>query len=533
MRVTLPRDTMTILSDRVKAHGARETARVAGVSTGCIERALAGKKVTSRVAYALRRVPPKIRKAEDFVRAPAVRPPRPRDTSLSWSVELIRAALEDQFRGDFRVPKRLAEAMRRDDAIFAARANRLAPISAVESLIKAHDSDRGRAVAAKARVSVQVARTVLAGIAATLVDHGIAIGYVEHTPTPDGTRIDMRLTEWPLEHVRHNASTESLETATDAGVTVPITHGDGRWIVFRSYAFMPWRENACLLPAGFIWAAHAGAMAYWQASSKAHGSSKIHGTMPEGNALNDDDGAPTDAVAEFEESLRRMAEGESIVAVTPFGSQVQFLADTSNAWQIFAENIGSREKAAARVYNGTDAMLGSVGGAPGVDISALFNVATTKLQGDFTAIQDGLRTGLYEPWAAMNYGSTWYAPRWEFLMPDPDIQKRREENSANRTMLHDAIKAMREQRLEVTQEVIATLSAEFGVSPAPALAAIDQQTSTITLAPTDAAKSVRVWEARAAQGLPPFGDARDDMLLPELDAWIAERIAKASQREAQ
>lgn len=40
----------------------------------------------------------------------------------------------------------------------------------------------------------------------------------------------------------------------------------------------------------------------------------------------------------------------------------------------------------------------------------------------------------------------------------------------------------------------------------------------ITLAPTDVARIVRVREARAAQGLPPFGDERDDMTLPELDA---------------
>jgi len=430
-------------------------------------------------------------------------------------------------RGQFRLPKRLAEAMRRDNAIFAARSNRVAPISAVASEVKAHDSDRGRAIAARARTSVQVASTVLAGIEGTLVDHAIAIGYVEHEVDDAGTRVDMRLTEWPLEHVRYNSATETLETQTAEGVIVPITHGDGRWIIFRRYAFMPWREDACLLPAGFIWAAHAEGVSDWQASSRSHGSSKIHGTMPEGNAITDDTAEPTDTAADFRDALIEMAEGDSLVTVSPFGSTVAFLSDVSNAWQIFSENVGSREKAAARVYNGTDAMLGSVGGAPGVDISALFNVATTKLQGDFNAIEAGLLSGLYEPWTAINHGDTRYSPAWRFLMPDPDRDKKRAELSENRTRLTDTIKAMREQKLEVTQDVVDRLAAELGVDPAPRLAAIDQQTSTITLAPTDAAKVVRVREARSAQGLPPFGDARDDLTLPELDAWIAAKIAAA------
>jgi hypothetical protein len=45
------------------------------------------------------------------------------------------------------------------------------------------------------------------------------------------------------------------------------------------------------------------------------------------------------------------------------------------------------------------------------------------------------------------------------------------------------------------------------------------------LAPTDVAKVVRVSEARASQGLPAFGDARDNMTITELDEFMKAKSA--------
>jgi len=516
----------------VKSNGLRATARTAGVSVNTIKRALDGGALSDRTVAALRRVPPRVRTAGDFAVAARVQPPRTRGTATSWSLESIRAAIDQQMRGQFALPVRLAETMRRDDAIFVARSNRLAPVRSVATSLRAHDSDRGRAIAARAKTSVQVPRTVLASIASTLIDHAVAIGYVEHEPDADGTRIDMRLTSWPLEHVRYNETTGLLETATAEGVTVPITHGDGRWIVFRRFSAVPWREEACLLPAAFVWASHAEGVADWSASSRAHGLAKIVGQMPEGSAINDAEGNLTPAAAYFIDLLRALAEGEESAGLTPAGSTTQFLSNGSTAWQVFESNIVSREKAAARIYLGTDATLGSIGGAPGVDISQLFGVASTKTQDDFDTFEVGFLSGLYEPWAAINYGDTRYAPALRFEMPDPDADRKRGERYSNRTRLTDTIKAMREQRLEVTQDTVDALAREYGVEPAPKLAALEQQATTVVLAPTDVAKVVRVREARSAQGLPPFGDARDDMTISQLDAWVTTQAAAQAQQPA-
>jgi len=468
MNVTLDPDTVTAVESLVAQRGLRDTSRVTGVSLATLRRALAGRKVNTHTAEALRRVPPRVRKARDFVRVPRIVAPRPRETATSWTLAAIRAAIDAQMRGNFALPVRLAEAMSRDDAVFNARANRNAPISAVATRLDPHDSSRGRAIAARAAVSVQIDRTVLADIAMTLVDHAVAIGYVEQDANDAGTRIDFRLTEWPLEHVRYNASRDALETTTADGEIVTITHGDGRWIMFRRGARLPWRRGACILPGGFVWAGHADGVSDWQSSSRAHGLAKFVGEMPEASGLNDDEDDPV-AVA-FAQAMHDLAEGEKSVTIKPYGASVEMLANLSSAWQVFSENVVSREKAAARIYLGTDAILGSTGGAPGIDIAALFKMASTKFQSDFEALEAGLLSGMYEPWTAMNYGDTRYACAFRFLVPDPDRDAKRAELAANHERLAVTIERRRAVGLAVTQDVVDALAAELGIEPAPRLA---------------------------------------------------------------
>lgn len=81
------------------------------------------------------------------------------------------------------------------------------------------------------------------------------------------------------------------------------------------------------------------------------------------------------------------------------------------------------------------------------------------------------------------------------------------------------------ENMIVTQETVDRMALDFGVEPAPQLASIEQSATSIALAPTDIAKVVRVREARASQGLPPFGDERDDMTISQLDAWSATPAA--------
>jgi hypothetical protein len=305
---------------------------------------------------------------------------------------------------------------------------------------------------------------------------------------------------------------------------VDILHGDGQWLLFRKFADRPWTQEACVLPASFVWAAHAEGISDWNATTRAHGLAKVIGELPEGVSLSDGSTLTPEAAA-FLTMLQGLVSGDQGAGIRPAGSKMEWLANGSTAWQVFAELVSNREKAAARIYLGTDAMLGSVGGAPGVDIATLFGVASTKVQSDLAALETGPATGLFVPWTAVNFGDSRYAPRLEYQMPDPDETAKRDERRAGFVRLLETVRSMRAERLEVTQATIANLADLFGVSPVPVLASIETQTSSLVLAPTDVAKVVRVSEARSARGLPPFGDARDDLTINELDAYLAGAAA--------
>jgi hypothetical protein len=284
-----------------------------------------------------------------------------------------------------------------------------------------------------------------------------------------------------------------------------------------------------VLPGGLLWGAHANAVKDWAAASAAHGQAKIVGELPAGVQLQerDENGAPalTPEALSFLEMLQDIVSGEAGAGIRPAGSKTDFLANGSTAWQVFSEFLNNREKAAARIYLGTDAILGSVGGAPGVDISQLFGVASTIVQGDFEAIEQGLFSGVYQVWAAINDGDSRYAPFFEYQLPDPDAERKSEERAKKRERLMLAIEAEKKAGMIIDQARVNELAIEFGVDNPPRVAPKAATSVPITLAPTDIAKVVRVREARESQGLPPFGDARDDMTMTELDAYLQAKAA--------
>jgi transposase-like protein len=510
MRLT-PEKRAAILA-AAPATSMRAVARSVGVPPTTVRRVLAAERARG-----------KLRTADEF-RATAVSVPRRESEIFSWVLETIRSARDAQMRGDFKLAVKLANMMRTDDALFIAYHNRIAPQSAIGLELKPASGVRGEAVQRKALASVSVPRSVMVGLCGTLANHGIAIGYNDQDADEDGSIVNFRHTEWPLEHVKWNTSTEQLETTVkDGGVRVPIVHGDGRWTIYRKFAAVPWTQESCVLPGALIWAMHAAGVRDWAGASFTHGQSKLIGELPDGYSMQNASGMTPEARA-FLDMLQAMVSGEAGAGLRPFGSKTDWVSSGSNAWQVFAELIQNREKAAARIYLGTDAILGSVGGAPGVDIAQLFGVASTKIQGDLEALEQGLSVGVYQPWCAVNYGDSRLAPAPKYQMPDPDEAQRAEHRATADTALMAAIKERKGLGFVVDQVEVDALALAFGV-PAPRLAPAANQTSSVVLAPPDVAKVVRVREARAASGLLPFGDERDDLTISELDARAAAAAA--------
>ncbi len=519
------------LTAAIKKHGIAATARDSGVSVATLHRALRRGAASGATVQALERIKDKLRVAEEFKGAGSVgiRAPRKQTGIHSWDLERIREARDAQMLGSFAMPVAMATAMKTDDAIFTAYHNRIAPCMAVPVTLESAGGARGDAVAKRAALGVTCSRNVLQSIIGTLADHAIAIGYVEQEPSADGTRVDFKLTQWPLEHVKWNQSREVLETTVRNGMqSQPIVHGDGRWVRFQRFADEPWaRDRACILPGALLWPAHAEAIRDWSAASFAHGQAKVVGKLPDaGFTLRGPDGELTPEAREFVRLLQDLISGDAGAGIAPFGSEVEMLFNGSTAWQGFERLAMNREKVAARIYQGTDATLGSVGGAPGVDIEALFGVATTIIQGDFQCVEDALFTGLYQPWCAVNTGDSRYAPRFRYMIPDPDLSKRVESYDKRLQGFFAALEKFKANGMVLGQDEIAALAKQYGVD-APVLAPTTARAVPLTLAPTDMAKVVRVREARSSQGLQPFGDERDDMTITQLDALAAAGPAAA------
>lgn len=320
-----------------------------------------------------------------------------------------------------------------------------------------------------------------------LADHGVAIGYNVPTARDDGSRVDFTMRAWPLEHVSWDSFGRQLQTLVEYGETsatavgqtrygyMPIVHGDGRWVVFRKRELDPWAHRAAILSGSMVFAAHSTAMRDWAKSSSTHGNAKVVGEMPPDVDLTNADGSLTDEATGFLALIDAIADLGVPRGIRPAGSKIDYIVNDSRAWEVWDRLVTNSEKVAARIYLGTDGMLGSVGGAPGVDIATLFGVATTIVQGDLSTIERGILTGVIEPWCAINFGDSSLAPKRVYMLPDADADAERRSYAERSTAFWADVAAARENGFALTQSYVERLAARYDVEPPqlpePALAA--------------------------------------------------------------
>lgn len=455
------------------------------------------------------------------LRAPVTSSP-----AFAWSLADIKMARDEQLSGRFLLPSKMAAAMRTDDALAVAYENRLAPQRCLPvEMTPANASEAAKSIAAEADAlfgqnGVGIAPETLADIHGCLVNHGVAFAVVVTTPRDDGTRVDFELRAWPIEFVRWDANARMFVTRVDpesmakgdqpnvpelfvGGFEIPITHGDGRWVVFKKHELTPWTQEAAVLPAAFVWARHAFALKDWAKGSVAHGSAKALGELPAGMPLQNKDGSLTAEATAMLQLLREMGSGDTPALIKPAGSKVEFVTNDSTAWQVWEQLVLNGEKAAARIYLGTDGTLGANGGAPGVDITALFGVATTRVEGDLRCIERAILTGVIEPWCAVNFGDSRLAPTRRYVRPDPDSAAMHDQLAKREAAFFAAVKSSRENGFVVDQSFVDDLARTHEIA-APKLPAEASKAPSIALAPTDIARVVTVNEARASAGVGPL-----------------------------
>jgi hypothetical protein len=342
------------------------------------------------------------------------------------------------------------------------------------------------------QAGVGIHPATLADIHGCLVNHGIAFATIETAPREDGTRVDMGLRFWPIEYIRwdpvfrvfkaranpetvqpgdlHTGEFDSSGNVVNYGFVggfwIPVVHGDGRWVIFSKNESLPFRSvDACILAAATVWARHAFAIRDWTKGSVAHGSAKVVGELPQGVPLQDAEGALTQDASALAQLLRAFASSDQPVGIRPAGSKTEFITNNSTAWQVWSELVSNAEKAAARIYLGTDGILGTQGGAPGVDITALFGVASTIVRGDLECIERGINTGLIEPWCAINFGDSNLAPRRQRCLLDEDAESEKKAYADRMTAYSTALKTLHDAGVVVTESCAAEMAVKYGVQP--------------------------------------------------------------------
>lgn len=434
----------------------------------------------------------RIRTASEFdarMLVPTLRSPVVPSSAWTWSLEDVMRARDAQQIGQFVSAVRLAESLRTDDAAYTATQNRLAPERCIGVQMRPGKGTSAGRICNEADAlfgpdGVGMKPATLADINRTLADHGIAIGVNVWTPRADGSRVDVELKSWPLEFVFWHSAARCLVTRVDpqpmvdsvtlpgmpadrygnpqlGSTLVPIIHGDGRWVVFQKSDFMPWRQDAAILSAAMVYAAHAFAIRDWSKNSATHGSAKVVGELPEGFDLD----IESPHVLKFMQLLEDIAASETPYGVKPFGSKIEIMASQSRMHEVFAELALNREKALHRVYCGTDAALGAQGGAPGIDVEQLFGVSTTIVQGDLRCIDRGVFEGTISPWTAINHGDSSQAPHREYLVPDTDAGIRADQKAKQQTAYIAALCQLQAAGIQPTQAMADDLAADYDARP--------------------------------------------------------------------
>ncbi len=426
----------------------------------------------------------------------------PSRSIIDWTPSAARQAIQLADGGSFRNAALLCEAIMNDDrvqGVLGARTHGLLRLpklfygsndEAVEALQGEQDVAR-RQQATPGDWDRMYPEEELAKLVAWGVLLGIGLG--ELVPSTElrepGDRAVPRLKVWHPQWLRWQWDIDQWFLTTSQG-EIPITPGDGRWILYtpyginRPWAFAPWR------PLSFAWVLKQFALHDRARASEVYGSAVRAGKAPQG--------ARESARRKFLTDLRAM--GRDGVQVFPEGWSLELIEATGRTWPIFKDSIEWADRAMSTTLAGQS--VTSEGTSGFANASIFQSIALTFIE--FTAISAS--RCLYEqgtrPWARANFGSPKEAPfgYWDTTPPED-----KEALAQGLGFLGDAI-AKLDQALRASHKRVdaAALAQKFGVplldgaAPAVALPGAAPVGGTQATDPALEAKSRQLREARAA-----------------------------------
>lgn len=319
---------------------------------------------------------------------------------------------------------------------------------------------------------------------------------------PIGSYDTRVLRTWDPKYLRCQWWDESWFLNTADG-EIRIDPNDGEWMLYLPYGeIKPWEYGAWrALTIAFVLQRDA----LFDRSRHAEVLAPVRvGTVPQGTTQR-----------QRELYMRQIRTMQRMGAfVLPPGLDYKIVESSGRIADIYDKIIEWANGDYAMITGAITTATGSPGFSKG-DVQERFTRAVLSSLG--SSLASCLHAGGLVPWAIENYGDP-NAPRPEFdaVAPEDKLVRAQTIGAAGDALvkLNEGLKTAGKRLTAASVEKFAqTLGFEVEDIPAG-----QTPVAKLELAPTDIAKVVRASEVRASQGLPAFGDERDDMTIPELDA---------------
>lgn len=337
-----------------------------------------------------------------------------------------------------------------------------------------------------------------------MVQDGIMlkIAVAEMRPVPGRAHPVMIRLEPEFLHYRWNEGRWYFRSSVGL---IPITPGDGRWILHMPGGRMsPWQFGAWI-PCGEAWI------------------NKIHAKLARANYGSNLANparvltAPLGATEPQRVGMltKLAAWGYNAVFELPVGWDAKLLETTGRGQDVWRQDEESSNRDIRMALAGQE--VTSDGGSGFINGDLFKSIRADLIQSDGDELSHTISTQVLPAWLLQRFGEAamleGVTVRWDTKTPQD-----RQREATTLVTASDAITKLSAAVAGRGVEVdMAETAARFGL-PVKPVEATSSEKIALDLAPTDLAKVVRAKEARASRGLPPFGDERDDKTIPELEA---------------
>jgi phage gp29-like protein len=337
-------------------------------------------------------------------REPSVR------TFVDWTPGLLKSAQQLADAGSLRLAADLCEAVMGDGRVQGALGQRVQGLMGLPLAFEAGKDGRRKGATVRA-LQEDFWLAFPESALAQLLSWGIllGVGLAELDWTEHAGRVLPVARIWHPRWLRYDWTTRDWRLTVDEGTEIPVTPGDGKWLLYTPYgAHRPW-SRAAWRPVSIAWLAKKFAIQDMARHSEVHGSPLRAGMTPEGSTL--------ETRKQFAADLGAVA-SDTAIALPP-GFDVKLVEATARTHEVFHSEIDwANAEIAVAIVGGnltTEVRGGSLAAAQ------VHNAVRQDLiEADGETLSSTLRDQALTWWAELNLGSRDVAPwpRWQTEPPE-------------------------------------------------------------------------------------------------------------------